>query len=149
MTGGRPVTGSRPVTDYVRLRIGRETYAVPVGYVRGVASLGDVAAVPGGPPELLGVRNLRGQILPVADLGLLLGVPRTDPAGRLLITEQGARRAGLAIDEVSDVGELPEPAEEAGSPLLAGALLADGALIGVIDVPRVLDSLERQVSGRA
>jgi chemotaxis signal transduction protein len=85
----------------------------------------------------------------VVDLGLLLGTPRSAPAGRLLITEQGARRAGLAVDEVSDVGVLPEPAEEADSPLLAGALLADGALIGVIDVPRVLDSLERQVSGRA
>jgi purine-binding chemotaxis protein CheW len=137
------------VTHYVRLRIGEEAYAVPVGYVRGVATLGDVTPVPGGPPELLGVRNLRGQILPVVDLGRLLGTPRSAPAGRLLVTEQGARRAGLAIDEVSDVGELPEPAEEAGSPLLTGALLADGTLIGVIDVPRVLDSLEQQVSGRA
>jgi len=43
---------------------------------------------------------------------------------------------------VTWVGELPDPAEETESDLLLGATLADGGLVGVIDVPRVFDSLD-------
>jgi purine-binding chemotaxis protein CheW len=108
-----------------------------------VADLGEVTPVPGSPPEVLGVRNLRGQILPVVDLGLLLGIPHAAPPGRLLVVEAAGRQAGLVIDEVTWVGELADPAEKTESDLLAGATLAEGGLIGVIDVPRVFDSLER------
>jgi two-component system chemotaxis response regulator CheV len=129
------------VSVHVRLRVASEAYAIPVEHVLEIADLGQVRAVPGARPELLGVRNLRGQILPVADLARLLEIPRTVPPGRLLVAEAGGRRAGFAIDEVSGVGELADPAEETESGLLAGALFGDGDLIGVIDVPRVLDSL--------
>ncbi len=106
-----------------------------------MADLGRVTAVPNARPELLGVRNMRGQILPVADLALLLGISRTAPPSRLLMAEAGGRLAGFAIDEVSGVGELGDPAEETESDLLLGAALSGGELIGVIDVPRVFDSL--------
>ena len=125
----------------VRLRVASETYAMPVEYVLEVADLGQVRAVPGARPELLGVRNLRGRILPVVDLALLLRIPRTAPPARLLVAEAGGCRAGFAIDEVSEVGELPDPAEETESDLLVGALFGEGDLIGVIDVPRVFDAL--------
>jgi chemotaxis signal transduction protein len=131
------------VSVHVRLRVASEAYAMPVEHVLEVAGLGQVRAVPGARPELLGVRNRRGQILPVADLALLLGIPRTAPPGRLLVAEAGGRRAGFAIDEVSGVGELADPAEETESGLLVGAAFSEGDLIGVIDVPRVFDSLAR------
>jgi purine-binding chemotaxis protein CheW len=127
---------------HVRLRVASEAYAMPVEFVLEVAELGDIAPVPGSRPEMLGVWNLRGQILPVVDLALLLGIPRAAPPRRLLVAEAGGRRAGFAIDEVSGVGELADPAEEAESELLVGATLAEGDLIGVIDVPRVFDSLD-------
>lgn len=114
---------------------------MPVRYVLEVTDLGDVAAVPGSRPEMLGVRNVRGQILPVADLAMLLGIARTSPARRLLVAEAGGCQAGFTVDEVSDVGELDEPTEATESGLLVGATLADGELIGVIDVPRLFDSL--------
>jgi purine-binding chemotaxis protein CheW len=127
---------------HVRLRVASETYAMPVEFVLEVAELGDIAPVPRSRPEMLGVWNLRGQILPVVDLALLLGIPRAAPPRRLLVAEAGGRRAGFAIDEVSGVGELADPAEEAESDLLVGATLAEGDLIGVINVPRVFDSLD-------
>ncbi len=130
----------------VRLRVASEAYAMPVEHVLEVADLGQVRAVPGSRPELLGVRNLRGQILPVVDLALLLEIPRTTPPRRLLVAEAGDRRAGFAIDEVSGVGELADPGEKTESGLLVGATFDDGDLIGVIDVPRLFDSLE-QVPG--
>ena len=133
---------------YVRLRIGPEAYAMPVQHVREVVRLGEVTVVPGSRPEMLGVRNLRGQILPVIDLALLLGISASAPPGRMLVAEAGGRAAGFAIDSVSEVSELPDPAEEAESSLLIGATLAGGDLIGLIDVPRVFDSLEGHGSER-
>jgi hypothetical protein len=50
-------------------------------------------------------------------------------------------QAGLAIDEVTEVGELAGPAEDADSPLLAGAMLSGGNLVGVVNMPAVLDAL--------
>ena len=127
----------------IRLTVACEAYAMPVEYVAEVAGLGEVRAVPGARPELLGIQNLRGQILPVFDLALLLGIPRTAPPSRLLVVEASGCQAGFAVDEVSGIGDLPDPGEDTGSDLLAGATLSDGDLIGVIDVTRVIDSLDR------
>jgi len=126
----------------VRLRVASEEYAIPVEHVREVADLGEVQAIPGSRPEMLGVRNLRGQILPVVDIAFLLGIDATAPPTRLLVAEAGGREAGFAVGVVSDVGELPDPTEKTESSLLMGATLAGGDLVGLIDVARVFDSLE-------
>jgi chemotaxis signal transduction protein len=130
------------VSVYVRLRVAAEAYAMPVEHVREVSELGRVEPVPGAGPEVLGIRYLRGQILPVIDLARLLGLAAAVPPGRLLVAESGGRQAGFAIDEVSDVGPLPDPGEGAESGLLVGTALTDGELTGVIDVPRVFDVLD-------
>jgi chemotaxis signal transduction protein len=44
---------------------------------------------------------------------------------------------------VSGVGELPDPTAEADSELLTGALLDNGDLVGVLDVPKIFQTLER------
>lgn len=127
---------------YARLRIATESYGIPVGDVIEVADLGELTAVPGAPREILGVRNLRRQILPVIDLALVIGVRGAQPK-RLLVAEAEGVLAGFAVDEVTDVGELPDPAEETESDFLVGAMLYDGDLIGVIDVTRIFGSLAR------
>ncbi len=132
------------MSAYVRIRVASEAYALPVTQVLEVASLGKITVVPGAPADVLGVRNLRGQILPVIDLAGLLEIRRAAPPGHLLVTEANGNRAGLVIDEVQGVTELPAPTAEAQSGLLAGSLLgADGDLIGVIDVERVFGALDR------
>ena len=133
---------------YVRLRIASETYAMPVGHVLAVADIGPIRAVPRARPELLGLWNRRGRILPVVDLAQLLGVTRTGPPQRVLIAEARGHQACFVIDEVSEIGELGDPAEETDSDLLAGATLAGGDLVGVIDVPRAFASLEGLSSER-
>ena len=115
---------------------------MPVEHVLGVADIGQISAVPRARPELLGLWNRRGRILPVVDLAQLLGVTRTGPPQRVLIAEARGHQACFAIDDVSEIGELADPAEETDSDLLAGATLADGDLVGVIDVPGAFASLE-------
>jgi purine-binding chemotaxis protein CheW len=130
------------VTVYVRLQVGGEQYAAPVAGVAAVAGLDEVTKVPGAPPAVLGVRNLRGQILPVIDLAALLGTGHAGRPQRLLVAEAGGRRACLAVDGVSGVAELPEPAADTEARLLAGTVLDNGELIGVIELSRVFDAVQ-------
>ena len=123
------------------MRVGVEQYALPVDHVLEVAELGDLAAVPGAPSAVLGVRNLRGQVLPVFDLAAVLGLPRDGAPARLVVVEQGSLLAGLAIDEVHDVEELPDELQETSSDLLAGAVLTRDALVGVLDLERLFTAL--------
>lgn len=126
----------------MRLRVAAEAYAIPVTQVREVSGLGEVTPVPGTPPGVLGIRNLRGQLIPVIDLAAVLGISRVAAPGYLLVIQAQGQQAGLAIDAVSGVSELPDQEEEAESGLLSGAVLDGGDLIGVIDVPAVFGAIE-------
>jgi chemotaxis signal transduction protein len=121
----------------VRIRVAREHYALPVEQVLEVAEPGDLAPVPGSPAQIIGVRNLRGQVVPVISLATLLGLPSEEP-GRIVVAELGARRAGLAVESVLDVNQLPESSEPTDSPFLSGAALIDGTLVGLLDVDAIL-----------
>jgi purine-binding chemotaxis protein CheW len=125
----------------VRVLVADEHYALPVADVLEVAELGEVTPVPGAGAAVLGVRNLRGQVLPVVDLATVFELPPAHPE-RIVIAERGGLRAGLAVDTVAGVEQLPEASEEVDSRHLTGAALADGALVGVIDVESVLDAVE-------
>jgi purine-binding chemotaxis protein CheW len=128
---------------HVRFQVGDESFALPVRQVLEVADLGPLAPVPGAPPSVLGVRNLRGQVLPVIDLASVLGTARAnDQATRLVIAEEGGRRAGLAIDAVTDVAELPGPMQDTESPFLSGSTLVQNDLVGVVDLEGVFAAVE-------
>jgi purine-binding chemotaxis protein CheW len=130
---------------HVRFRIGSENFALPVAQVLEVADQGPLAPVPGAPPSVLGVRNLRGQVLPVIDLAAVLGTAHATPGARLVIAENDGRKAGLAIDDVTDVADLTGPLQETDSPFLAGSTLVQDELVGVVD----LDGVFAAVEGRA
>lgn len=126
---------------HVSLRTGGEHYAVPVEGVLEVAELGHITPVPGADAFVLGVRNLRGQIIPVIDLAALLGLAAEHAPERLVVAEHGGRRAGLAVQEISDVGPIGEPTETVEARFVRGATFVDGALVGVVDVGAMLDAL--------
>jgi purine-binding chemotaxis protein CheW len=132
------------MNEHVRLRVGGESYAFAVEHVLEVAELGEIAPVPGAAAGVLGVRNLRGEVLPVFDLASVFGIGREGVARRLLVVEHDGRRAGFAIDEVVGVGELPSPAEETESTFLHGASLDEGELVGVVDVGRLFATLAQE-----
>jgi chemotaxis signal transduction protein len=76
----------------------------------------------------------------------VLGLPRGDAPCRMLVVERGGTRAGFAVDEVTDVDELPEADQEVESELLSSAALIEGSLVGVIDVERLFDTLEKKAA---
>jgi chemotaxis signal transduction protein len=127
---------------HVRLRVGRERYAVPIENVLEVSELGRLSTLPGAGSAILGVSNLRGQVLPVFDLARILSIAGDGSVRRVVVAEHEGRLAGLAVDEVTDVGELDGEAEQTDAEHLSGALLEDGQLVGIVDVERLFRSLE-------
>ena len=122
---------------HVRVLVAGEHYALPVEQILEVAELGDLTPVPGSPPQIVGVHNLRGQVVPVIALATQLGLAAKEQT-RIVVVEIGERRAGLMVDAVLDVGELSPASEQVESPYLLGATLVDGILVGMLDLDVVL-----------
>jgi chemotaxis signal transduction protein len=100
--------------------IGAVRYALELRWVREVVSLGFVTNVPSAPPALGGVCNLHGTILPVLDLGALLGGPLGPPARQgdsALVLEMDGIVCALRVDQVDHVASL----YETGGSVLDGA----------------------------
>lgn len=91
-------------------RAGGRVFACDVSAVREVVPLDGrarFARVPGAPPSVLGVLNLRGSIVTVADGGVLLrGRGVAGDRTMVLIVDVGVRGVGLAVDRVADVRAL-------------------------------------------
>jgi purine-binding chemotaxis protein CheW len=126
---------------HVLVGVAGEHYALPVDDVLEVAEYGTVAPLPGAPAAVLGVRNLRGNVLPVLDMAAVFGIARNGPAERVAVVERRGLKAGFAVDSVLGVERLPEASEEVSSPYLVGAALTPGSLVGVVDVGRILESV--------
>jgi chemotaxis signal transduction protein len=74
-------------------------------------------------------------------LANMLGLEAREP-DRIVVAELGVRQAGLAVDAVVDVGELPDASEQVDSSYLTGAALVDGVLVGILDADAILSSVE-------
>ena len=117
--------------DLLLFSLAAETYAVEIRFVREVARFGEFASVPLAPETLIGVTNLRGEVLPVFDLRPLLGVPRnrlTDLARAIVLERDGDAFAVLA-DQAIDVERVPRSAVLPPSALPPG--VERGIVLGV------------------
>jgi purine-binding chemotaxis protein CheW len=126
------------MTDGVHVRVGLERYAFAVAQVREVEERGEVTPVPGSPAAVLGVRSLRGTVLPVIELAVALGLPGVEPGPYLLVAQDGDLVAGLAVHEIIGVEPLPEDLEEVGDSGLVGRALVDEELVGILDARQLL-----------
>jgi chemotaxis signal transduction protein len=97
--------------NVIIVTIGGGRYAVELRWVREVVSLGFVTNVPTAPPAIGGVCNLHGAILPVLDVGVLLGGEPARPARQgdgALVVEVDDLVCALRVDQVDHVASLPE-----------------------------------------
>ncbi len=125
---------------HLRIRLGTEQYALDLDHVLEVLELGDITPVPGSGATLIGLRNVRGEILPALDLSALLGVVGGSAPRSLVVVADGDRRAGLAVDELIDLSQLPAATDRVDSLLVREGVLVEGALVGVVDVSAMLGS---------
>jgi purine-binding chemotaxis protein CheW len=107
--------------------------ALPLSHVSETLRCLPVQPVPNAPAFVLGVSILRGEPVPVVDLGLLLDLPEAPDLRRLVSLRVGGRRVAIAVEEVLKV--VPEATMErhALPPLLRGVAEGSVRSIGVLD----------------
>lgn len=120
---------------YLRVAVGAEHHALAVDGVREVVPVQDVVPVPGAGPHVLGVQALRGELLPVVGLAGLIGT-RDGGGSRVVVVQDGDRRAGFLVDRAEEVEELDTQTGEHGP-----GVMHEGRLIGVLDIPALLDTV--------
>ncbi|SEQ17338.1 purine-binding chemotaxis protein CheW [Ectothiorhodospira magna] len=135
-------------TQYVTFRLADETYAINVMQVQEVLRVTEIAPVPGAPHYVLGIINLRGNVVTVIDARRRMGLmdKDSDDASRIVIIEVGGQVVGIMVDSVAEVIELAtrdvEPAPNVGndesSKYIQGVASRDGELTIVVDLNKLL-----------
>src|SRR5687768_17486873 len=98
------------------LRVGDDAYAVPMELAREVVAAPVVTVLPTSPASVLGVCNVRGEIMPVFDTGLLLGLGPIPACTAMAIVETSMGFAGLATSEIGKAIELGDEVGAAEGP---------------------------------
>ncbi|MGK9053736.1 chemotaxis protein CheW [Neorhizobium sp. CSC1952] len=138
-------------SQFVTFSLGEEIFAVPVEVVREILDHEEPFKIPHGPDYLLGLRDVRGQGVPVIDLRLRLGLSRTvkTPHTRILVLDVPvADRVlvlGLVADRVYEVvpfrGDQIETAPDIGirwrSDYIAGVVRRNGGFVVIVDLARL------------
>jgi chemotaxis signal transduction protein len=123
-------------------------FALPVEVVREVAAAPPVTVLPGAPRPVLGVFNLRGEVLPVLDTMAALGsAPEGIGAGGsesggsaayAVVASSGSDVVALAASGLPAIVDLGEQAQSSETPGTAGSYLFQGRLVTMIDLPVLL-----------
>lgn len=89
----------------VTFRLGNEEYAIKITDVQEINRMPEVTKMPGAPPYIEGLVNLRGNIIPALNLRHRFGLDRRerDDATRIIIVDVGNRKTGIVVDSVSEV----------------------------------------------
>jgi two-component system chemotaxis response regulator CheV len=84
----------------------RELFGINVFKVREITVMPTIVPIAGAAPNILGVTNIRGQIIPVIDLAAITGCKPKNGANILLVTEYARTTQGFAVEEVDEIVRL-------------------------------------------
>jgi len=145
-TNKLPSVGS----ELICVSIGEHLYAIDIMQVREIRGWTASTPLPHAPPHVLGMINLRGSILPVIDLGSMLGVGVTavSASSVVMVAQIGEHQVGLLVDAVCDilmVGEnmLQEPPNvgERVRDFVAGVMTTDQGIVTLLSLDHVMPDL--------
>ncbi|RYG04268.1 MAG: chemotaxis protein CheW [Caulobacteraceae bacterium] len=150
MTYSSEIAGpAEPTEGLVSIRIGAQTFGVPVLKVQDVIAQTPINRVPLGPPEVAGSLNLRGRIVTAIDMRRRLRMPDRTVGDSFvsIIVEQSGELYALLVDDVGDVLWLssddhePEPVTLSAHwrSICAGLYRLETELLLVLDVDQVLN----------
>ena len=138
-----PAAGSR--LELLEFRLASERYAVESRHVQEVHPLRELTPLPGTPPFVLGIVNVRGRILPVLDLKKFFELPEkglTD-LHRIIRVSGNDLELGLLADVIVGVRSIAVDSLQPSLPTLTGIRadylrgVSDERLV-VLDVERIL-----------
>jgi purine-binding chemotaxis protein CheW len=142
------------MTQYLTFRLADEIYALDISKVREVLDVGSVTKVPRTPDFMRGVINLRGSVVPVADLRLRFGMSMTEKTVNtcVIITEISVNGEavvlGVLADSVQEVIELyqnnitppPRIGTQVRADFISGMASKDDRFLMILDIDKVFSS---------
>jgi len=142
------------VLQWVTFKLEGETYGINVMQVQEVLRVSEITPVPGAPSYILGIINLRGNVVTVLDTRMRFGLPmyETDDASRVVIVESNGNVLGILVDSVAEVVYLrsseiesaPNVGNDESSKYIQGVYSNEGNLLILVDVNKLLSSNEWQ-----
>jgi len=140
---------------YLTFVLDQEEYGIEILKVREIIGIIDVTPVPQVPHYIKGVINLRGKVIPVADLRLKFGMEEKEytEATCIIVLDVRGKLMGAVVDTVSEVldidGEQIEPTPDFGTMLDTDYILGMGKIGDrvkiLLDIDRVLSEEDLNV----
>ncbi len=141
-------TRDDPVLQWVTFNLDGETYGINVMQVREVLRYTEIAAVPGAPDYVLGIINLRGNVVTVIDTRQRFGLEPgeiTDNT-RIVVIEADKHVMGILVDSVaevvylrlSEIEKAPSVGNEESSRFIQGVCHKNNELLILIELNKLL-----------
>jgi|SRR5690606_25252305 purine-binding chemotaxis protein CheW len=142
-----------PVNQWVTFRLGDEIYGVNVMQVQEVLRISEIAPVPGAPNYVVGIINLRGNVVTVIDTRTRFGLLPKEPddASRIVVIEADDQVIGILVDSVAEVVELraseiespPSVGNEDSTRYIHGVTSYNGGLLILVDLNQFLNDEDK------
>lgn len=141
-----------PVIQWVTYKLDNETYGIRVMQVQEVLRVSEIAPVPGAPHYVMGIINLRGNVVTVINTRSRFGLPQAENSDstRIVILESDNNVVGILVDSVAEVVDLkadqietsPNVGNDDSSKYIEGVATLDGNLLILIDINKLLTDEE-------
>ncbi len=141
-----------PVLQWVTFRLDNETYGINVMQVQEVLRYSEIAPVPGAPPYVLGIINLRGNVVTVIDTRLRFGLSQTETSDqtRIVIIETENQVVGILVDAVAEVVYLrqseiettPNVGNDETAKFIQGVCHKNDELLILVDLEKMMSDEE-------
>ena len=141
-----------PLLQWVTFRLDEEKYGINVMAVQEVLKVTEITQVPGAPDFVLGIINLRGNVVTVIDARTRFGLEyrKQDDNSRIVIMEAGDQEVGILVDSVAEVVYMRsseiEPAPSVGSDesskFIQGVNSAGAELLILVELDKLLSEQE-------
>lgn len=136
----------------VTYRLNEEVYGINVMLVQEVLRVTDIAPVPGAPGYVIGIINLRGNVVTVIDTRMRFGLPPKDmdDSTRIVIIEAESQTVGIVVDSVSEVVDIyaheietaPNVGNDETARYIEGVVSRDEYLLILVDLNKLLTEEE-------
>jgi purine-binding chemotaxis protein CheW len=148
---------TKNIIELATFYVGNALCGMDILKVQEINKLMEMTKVPQAPDYMVGILNLRGQIVTIIDLGQKLGLGNVEISNesRNIIINAPGEHVGLLVTKISDVVMAdpdkiePAPANMSGiqGSFFVGVYKTENKLIGILDIKEVLkiesDNLSR------
>jgi purine-binding chemotaxis protein CheW len=143
---------------YVLFRVGAGNYVLPASTVLEMETFTGATPIPGAPPHVAGLVQIRGKVIAVVDLRARFGMPAAELAldNRVVVIDHAGRRVGLLVDSAREVAQLaadafrppPEVVAEQARGFVKAVAEVDKRLVMLLDPSHVLTQEDANVEQR-